>query len=69
MNNCPLCENEKCRASNLLCFWNSKEPDGWCLTYHNAYNAGRIDAINECTAKVRKVIEGYKDVKPFGESD
>ena len=68
-NPCPLYKNNKCRATDLFCFWETKEPDRWCLTYQNAYNCGLKDGIDRCTQKVRMVIEGYKDVKPFCEDD
>ena len=69
VNNCALCRDNKCRATDLYCFWETKEPDRWCLTYQNAYNIGMKDGIDRCTERLHKLVEGYKNVKPFDEDD
>lgn len=62
---CPLFDFNSCKATGLYCFWDDrdKDQDNWCISNQNAYAIGLKDGVDRCTDKLRKMLEGYKNVQ------
>ena len=55
---CPLLDNDTCKASGVYCFWGEQPPSAACLGYRNAFMLGKTSGIEQCTERIRSLLEG-----------